>query len=619
LLFPEHYLPEINGQAREYFRLKDFSHWVAQATLPTVFALPQVTARVLTESLTACPGAIVLENLRPAVHEADGLEWPLRLAVLWQQVVGSPLRHTQQGDFFKRDLDRLRSDPLLAGQSHEALAEIPDQGLLTAALGLALRLLQEKDGELVAQAFPGSWQEGLPATLAHLWSCLSRWRGWNAAQGWQPTETPGHPYPSAHLLAVALLGQLADGEWADPKAMEKWILGRHPFWSASPEVLEEETTPIRGRPSKSKTTTSSSPTGVVSGFLLGVAYPLRLLQATKGPEGSWLVRLSPLGRWVLGLADAPFPVSAFPQTLLVQPNLEILAYRQGLTPDLIARLSKLATWKGLGAACTLQLEPASVYRALESGETFASLLQVLERHGMKATPPSVIESLRTWSNKRDRITVYPAGALFEFSGPTELAEALARGLPAVRLTDRLAIVPGEKDIDYRHFRLTGTRDYFLPPEKCVDVEEDGVTLSVDLVKSDLLLETELIRFAEPLARAAAPGRKYYRLTPTSLAIGKKNGLTEQSLGSWFQQRTGDALPPAAHMLLTGPESPPANLRRQLILHVPTEELADGLEQWPATRGLFEARLGPTTLTLSEENVAVLRERMLELGIQLEGV
>ena len=101
------------------------------------------------------------------------------------------------------------------------------------------------------------------------------------------------------------------------------------------------------------------------------------------------------------------------------------------------------------------------------------------------------------------------------------------------------MLPGENDIDYRHFRLTGTRDYFLPPEKCVDVEEDGVTLRVDLAKSDLLLETELVRFAEPMPRdPAQPGRKLFRLTPESLAAGRKNGLDLAFLETWFAQRTG---------------------------------------------------------------------------------
>jgi hypothetical protein len=302
--------------------------------------------------------------------------------------------------------------------------------------------------------------------------------------------------------------------------------------------------------------------------------------------------------------------------LLVQPNLEMLAYRQGLTPELIVTLTKFAAWKSLGAACTLQLEPASVYRALEAGETFSSLVQTLERHGMKAVPTAVLDSLRTWSNKRDRISVYPAAALFEFPGPVELADALARGLPAVRLTDRLAIVPNEAAIDYRHFRLTGTRDYCLPPEKCVDVEADGVTLSIDLTRSDLLLETEVQGLAELLNRPGLPSRRLYRLSPVSLAAARQAGWTLANLDSWCLHRTGLPLSPAGLLLFTAAEMPPLELRRQLVLYTASPLAADGLQQWPATRELIQARLGPTALVVREQHAEELRRRCEELGLRL---
>ena len=61
------------------------------------------------------------------------------------------------------------------------------------------------------------------------------------------------------------------------------------------------------------------------------------------------------------------PGRPFTQTLLVQPNLEVIVYRQALTPGLIARLSRFAVWKSFGSACTLQLEAGPVYRAWSTG------------------------------------------------------------------------------------------------------------------------------------------------------------------------------------------------------------------------------------------------------------
>src|SRR5207237_6621038 len=153
-------------------------------------------------------------------------------------------------------------------------------------------------------------------------------------------------------------------------------------------------------------------------------------------------------------------------------------------------------------------------------------------------PTPVVEALRTWADKRERLTVYASAALFEFLSADDLSAALARGLPAVRLSERLAVVPDEGGVDFRHFRLTGTRDYALPPEKCVDVEADGVTLSVDLGRSDLLLETEVQGLAEAVARPTLQGRRLYRVTPASLAAARQAGWNLANLETWFQHRTG---------------------------------------------------------------------------------
>jgi hypothetical protein len=592
-------------------RLKNFESWLGRSDpMPVLLASPVVTRRVIKEGLgIECPAAAPAKDA--PVHEADGLDWPLRLAVLWQQVLDAPLRRTQQGGYFKRDFDRLHSDPLLSTAPTDALAPLPDPGFFAAALASAAGLLREEQSELRAGAWSSAWKDPLPSLIVELWTSLARITSWNPATGHAPSDGPGNPYPAAYLLALLLLSRLSEKRWAAPHEVESTVAARHPYWL--------------GKKTKSL--------GIVT-FLLGIAYSLRLVQATKAADGGWLIRLSPLGRWVMGLSEHPPVAARFKQTLLVQPNLEMLAYRQGLTPELIASLSKIATWKGLGPACTLQLDPQSVYRALEMGESLTSIVQLLERHGIKAVPTAVLDSLKTWSNKRERISIYSAGAIFEFASPVEMNEAIVRGLPAVRLTDRLAIVASEKDIEYKHFRLTGTRDYTLPPEKCVDIEADGVTLSVDLARSDLLLETELQRFAVPVQQplsphaladgrpffspsgGGAPGRNYYRLTPASIASARDQGVVLAYLERWFGQRTGLPISAAARLLMTGPAAAPVELRRQLVLHVGNEHLADGLQQWPGTRDLIIARLGPATLTVEEKDVQTLVERLNEVGVKM---
>jgi hypothetical protein len=588
-------------------RLRTFEQWLAYppSVGAAVFTTPLIASRAVGEDL-GLPDLSAGEKsgerrskgaAEKDAREADGLEWLLRLAVLWQQASTAPLRRTQQGGFFKRDHDRLAQDPLLNAPPHDHPAMVPDTGLLVEALAEQEGVLVTTEGELRAGALPVTWDGGLATALQSLWADLPLLQSWNSRDGYRgPDASGGNPFPSAHLLACLLLARLPEGAWVRPGDVEDWVTLHHPYWSA------ESLRPSRARP-------------WAESFMLGLAYQLRIVQAARDAVGGWRVRLSATGRWLLGGGEPPALDAVFPQTLLVQPNLEIIAYRQGLTAPLISKLTRFATWKNLGAACTLQLGPESVYRALESGLGFDAIRLSLEQHGTRAVPPAVLDSLRTWANKRERITVYPSATLMEFASAADLDEALARGLPAVRLTATLAVAASEETIDYRQFKLTGTRDYALPPDQCVRVEPDGVTLTVDGARSDLVLETELPRFAEFAGNQSVNGRRQYRLTPASLASARAGGLTATALEVWFAQRTGSPLPPAARLLLAGAQVSP-QLRRHLVLHVDAAETADGIMQWPQTAPLIADRLGPTTLVVLEEQVALLRQRLAEAGIDI---
>jgi hypothetical protein len=141
-----------------------------------------------------------------------------------------------------------------------------------------------------------------------------------------------------------------------------------------------------------------------------------------------------------------------------------------------------------------------------------------------------------------------------------------------------------------------------------------VTLTIDPVRSDLLLETELRRFAEPLDRPGPGGHRQYRVTPASLAQVRDGVLGLRVLEDWFVQRTGHPVPPAVRLLLSGGQLPPLELRREVVLSTGSPEVADGLFQWPGTRTFLLRRLGPTTLAVAEEELDALLDRLRELGL-----
>jgi hypothetical protein len=228
----------------------------------------------------------------------------------------------------------------------------------------------------------------------------------------------------------------------------------------------------------------------------------------------------------------------------------------------------------------------------------------------------VLESLKTWANKRERLTVYSGATLLEFATDEDVQSALRRGLAGLRIADRLVLVTEEDAIDFRHFRLTATRDYALPPGQCVEVGTDGVTLYVDPARSDLLLDSEIERFAEPAASPSGSDRRIFCLTPQSLARGRDSGMTLWALEEWFRQRAGQPLTPAAALLFAGGEMPALAVKRLLVLEVPTSALADGLLQWPATHALIHDRLGPRALAIEEQHLELLRAKLRELQLTL---
>jgi hypothetical protein len=587
LLFPE---PHPNAPP-----VADFAAWLGSAgsMAATVFVHPAVAARARGEDLelpdlsTASPPVAVTPRV------ADGLEWPLRLAALWQQVGAGPVRLTQANLLFKRDQTRLQGDEVLGAPLADGLAAVPEPGVLALFWAAAAGLLDRGPEELRAAAFPPEWDAGLTPVLVRLAAALPHVEAWDPAAGYAPGEGGITAVPSAGLLALLLLAGSDDG-WVTPAAVAGWLWEHHPSWAGGLSAAKD-----RGA-------------GWAAAYLLGVCYPLRLVEAAPA-EGGFVVRLSALGRHLYANAPEPPPPAAFPQTLLVQPNAEILAYRQGLNPGLIATLSRFARWKGIGPACTLELTPEQTYRGLESGLTLPMVLQALARHSARPVPPSVADLLQRWANKRERITVYASAVLVEFPTAADLDAAIARGIVSVRLTDRIGLTADGKEPPLGQLRLIANRDYEGKPQRCVTVADDGLTLTVDAAQADLLLDAEIGRYAEPLPSESHTARRF-RLTPASIRRAAELGLTVADIDQWFLDRTGDALSAAGRLFLLGEKLPAPTAARQMVVRFPTPEATDGVMQWPQTRDLVAERLGPTAVVVDEERLDALRRALAEAGV-----
>ncbi len=599
---PRHFDLALNGWTGEELRLVPHPAVRHQFTVP-LFDAPKKTA------------ARQVHNER----ESDGLEFLLRVAVIWQRVAESPIRVTQSTNLFKRDQERLYTDSVLAAPMFGELAPLPDSGAIALVLAKRLGLLTvDADSESLRAQWGDFWQGTAATAQRQVWQTLMGERHWGdhdpAASGF----ANGHDIPAKRWLVLLLLASQRTGAWMSLAELDRELKMRGP-------VQPSDSAPRGSRPFQVVVggPTTAQPAAApraeladwIESFVLGAMYQLGVVRVAEDASGELVVRLSEMGRWMLGLGPQPPQPPAFEKTLCVQPNHEVIAYRQGLTPELIGQLASFCRWKGLGAAVTLELTPDSVYRGLELGRTAEEMVAILDRHSQRALPPAVVDSMRNWSGRRERLRLYSRATVLEFASAEILEEALASGLAGDRLTDRMLLVPDERVIPFDRFRLQDKCDYGHAPKICVEAGGDGITWEVDLGRSDLLVACELSRFAEPMASATGE-RLRYRITPASLAAADRVGLGAAYLRDWFSRRAGAELPASVELMLQASNRSGVELIPMVVLHTASAAAADGIAQHPATRQHVLRRLGPQSLAVRAEGVDSLRAALQEMGIHI---
>jgi hypothetical protein len=574
------------------------------------------------------------------VRESDGLEFLIRLAGLWQRAADSPLRQTQQGGLYKRDRDRIEDDPVLAGPIADVIEPIPDMPAFWLAIAQGVGLLESEPGsDRLSAADPDFWAENafhLPRAVAARWLGLHDWHEIGGMQRDGAVHALALPFVRPAVLLW--LATLDPNAWVALDDLAAHVRMVSPHWAAA-TFLETGAAPVAPVPdSKPLKARKSRPRGAsqdraepprddpdvaaLEAMLCGAAYQLGVVRvAREADTGRVAVQLAPLGRYLLAVGPPPSWRSAFDQFLFVQPNLEVIAYRQGLTPPLIGRLSRFLQWTQVGAALAMKLTPESVYRGLEGGLSPSAMLDLLERHNPRGLPSAVTEAVRSWAGRRDRVAFHASATLLEFASSEDLDAAL-RDWPGpeedrpLRAADRLLLVEDESVIPWSRFRMTGSRNYRLPAEPCVDVDADGVTLTLDPARSDLLVDAEIARLADPIPGGGARSR--FVVTAESLARAAATGMTGAEIAAWFARRAGEETPPSVGLLLAvrAVRRPAFSASRPLILHAPSESLLDGLFQHPATRDLLGDRLGPTAAVVPDRNVDAFRRALERLGASL---
>ena len=283
-------------------------------------------------------------------------------------------------------------------------------------------------------AEPGFWIDNavhLPQMIATSWLGLRQWQeGGNLA-----AESPEIRLPWTFLRPAVLLwlACLQDDEWVALDDLAQHLRAMNPEWDRPSLPLGN------GRPGRSGTPRRPARAGqrrkphvpcVASGCFACCSWDLAMRWGWSAPArrrrpAARSCNSRALGRYVLAMGPPPPPRPTFEHFLFVQPNLEIIAYRQGLSPQLVGRLSRFAWWTKIGAALELKLTQESIVLGLEGGETPEQMLEILTHHSQRPLPTLVPDAIVRWANRREQITFYAAATLIEFPSPAERDLALA--------------------------------------------------------------------------------------------------------------------------------------------------------------------------------------------------
>ena len=594
---------------------------------------------------TARPEAKLPKAAGPVsqVRESDGLEPILRLGALWQRIGAEPLRQTNQGTLYKRDRDRLAEDPVLAGPIADALETLARLARAVAGPGPPRRTDRARPRRRAARRRPTRFLDRQrrapsPDDRDRLDGAASLGR---AGRDGLRAKPVGHALTYLRAAVLLWLTALDDSGVGSPRRpggaplrlVARLGPGCRLRTSRAPRSSRRRRGAPRGR-ARDRIEVERAPRGVglLESILLGAAYPLGLVRAAEEGRGRRrVVQLTPFGRYVLALGPTPPPRATFEQFLFVQPNFEVIAYRQGLTPQLVGQLSRFAWWSQLGAALELKLTRESIVHGLDGGLTPESMLETLTRHSQRPLPPGVIDAVKNWATRRERVTYYAAATLIEFGsrdrarcGAGILARARSdrpglrgRPIPAGRgranrpvrspAPDRFARLStsrrGLRDRRGRR-RVTGARSGTRGPVG------RGRAVAVHRPASHDRTGRRPAYGAGAAAVCHQPGITTAGIEPRRLCAQ----LTE-----WFARRTGGEIPPALQLLLMVQASrvPTLKSARRIVLNLPSVVLLDGLLQHPTTSHLLGDRLGPTSVAIPDDHMVPLHKALKELGINLE--
>jgi hypothetical protein len=303
---------------------------------------------------------------------------------------------------------------------------------------------------------------------------------------------------------------------------------------------------------------------------------------------------------------------------VVQPNFDVIVYLDRAAAARLAFIERIAARKPSdGATALYHLTRETVYAALESGIEPSTLIDTLVRGCEYPLPDNIKQTLEDWAARRERLTVYRATDILEFTDRAARDAALAaKRLPGVPVGDRFLMRSDQKRSKSMAAQVSRMVDYFALPARCVNVAEDG-DVHLSRARADLLVRGELAAWTE----ADPTDENRWRLTRASIQRALSAGWTAESIIENLSHRVQQPVSPLMLVAIRAwaevralPTS--VAVASDIILQIADAAVAEAIAASLLLQPYLRGRLGRQTFLVRHETVEALRGKLEEFGLRV---
>jgi hypothetical protein len=277
--------------------------------------------------------------------------------------------------------------------------------------------------------------------------------------------------------------------------------------------------------------------------------------------------------------------------LLIQPNFDVIVY--------LDQLSSLEPFLALDCksldkqTATYTITRNSIYRALQLGLDSQQVLDLLQKNSVMPLPANVIQSIKDWAGRRERLQVTAKTTLLEYHNTAERDAALPKHTGARAVGQRFLLV-GQAPAK------TVVHRYDQAPARTIAFGQDGAFHLLGGV--DLLTRSLLTQLCQP-----HNGR--YVFLQSAL---QKRSFTPELREAFFARVQG-TVPVHVYALLEiwQQKQPAPNIGQIEVFQHP---LAKSLANHPSLKPCLDAALNDTTYLVKPNMSSTLRAILEQMGV-----